>query len=137
MALYSATYDNLANIDEQVRQVAIDAGLSEKDVYDVELAVDEACTNIIDHSYGGEGLGDIEVVCEIIDPGLKIIIIDSGCFFNPDAIPLPDVKKPMKLRPEGGLGLFFMRNLMDEVHFDPCRDNGTTLTMVKYKKIIK
>lgn len=137
MTLYSATYTNLATIDEQVRKFAIDAGLSEKEVYDVELAVDEACTNIIDHSYGGEGLGEIECICEIIDGGLKIIIIDSGCFFNPDAIPIPDVNKPMKLRPEGGLGLFFMRNLMDEVHFDPCKEDGTTLTMIKYKKNIK
>ena len=84
MTQYSATYENLAKIDEQVRQAALKAGLSEKDIYDVELAVDEACTNIIDHSYGGEGLGEIECDCFSITEGLKIIIHDTGCFFNPE-----------------------------------------------------
>ena len=82
MTQYSATYDNLAKIDDQVRQAALIAGLSVKDIYDVELAVDEACTNIIDHSYGGEGLGEIECECFSIPEGLKIIIHDSGLFLR-------------------------------------------------------
>lgn len=134
MSQYSATYDNLAKIDDQVRQAALKAGLSEKEIYDVELAVDEACTNIIDHSYGGEGLGEIECVCFDIPEGLKIIIHDSGCFFNPNAVPTPNVNLPMAKRSEGGLGLFFMRRLMDEVIFDPCKGSGTMLTMIKRKK---
>jgi anti-sigma regulatory factor (Ser/Thr protein kinase) len=44
MTIYSATYENLAKIDQQVRIAAIAAGLSEDDAYSVELAVDEACT---------------------------------------------------------------------------------------------
>lgn len=134
MTQYSATYDNLAKIDDQVRQAALIAGLSLKDIYDVELAVDEACTNIIDHSYGGEGLGEIECECFTISEGLKIIIHDSGCFFDPGAVPIPNVKLPMSKRSEGGLGLYFMRRLMDEVTFDPCQESGTILTMVKRKQ---
>jgi serine/threonine-protein kinase RsbW len=134
MSQYSATYDNLAKIDDQVRQAALKAGLSEKEIYDVELAVDEACTNIIDHSYGGEGLGEIDCVCIDIPEGLKIVIHDSGCFFNSNKVPTPNVNLPMAKRSEGGLGLFFMRRLMDEVIFDPCKDSGTMLTMIKRKK---
>jgi serine/threonine-protein kinase RsbW len=137
MTQYSATYGNLAKIDDQVRQAALMAGLSVKDIYDVELAVDEACTNIIDHSYGGEGLGEIECECFSISEGLKIIIHDSGCFFDPDAVPPPNVNLPMSKRSEGGLGLYFMRRLMDEVSFDACKGSGTILTMIKRKQIGK
>lgn len=134
MTVYSATYDNLAKIDKQVRKAALKAGLSENDVYDVELAVDEACTNIIDHSYGGEGLGDIECVCQSIPEGIKIIIHDKGCFFDPNKVPTPNMKIPVAKRSEGGLGVYFMRRLMDEVSFDPCKESGTVLTMIKRKK---
>jgi serine/threonine-protein kinase RsbW len=137
MTIYSATYENLAKIDQQVRIAAIAAGLSEDDAYSVELAVDEACTNIIDHSYGGEGLGEIDCVCQTLADGLKIIIYDTGCFFNPEGIPAPDVHKPVNNRPEGGLGLFFMRSLMDEIIFDPCKGSGTSLTMIKRKHTSK
>ncbi len=131
MTVYPAIYESLAKIDKQVRQAAIDAGFSENDAYDVELAVDEACTNIIDYSYGGEGLGEIECVCQQLSDGLKIIIVDTGCFFNPAGIPSTNVNLSLENRPEGGLGLFFIHQLMDEVKYDPCEGNGTTLTMIK------
>ena len=137
MALYSATYESLAKIDQQVRSAAIAAGLNDDDAYSVELAVDEACTNIIDHSYGGEGLGEIECVCQTLSDGLKIIIFDSGCFFNPEGVPMPDVHQPLEKRSEGGLGLFFIHQMMDEVIFDQCKGNGTSLTMIKRKSITK
>jgi serine/threonine-protein kinase RsbW len=82
-------------------------------------------------------LGEIDCVCQTLTDGLKIIIYDTGCFFNPEGIPTPDVHQPLTKRTEGGLGLFFMRSLMDEVIFDPCKDSGTSLTMIKRKQISK
>lgn len=133
MTVYNATFDNLAKIDDQVRQAALKAGLSDKDIYEVELAVDEACSNIIEHSYGGEGLGEIDCECLSLPEGLKIVIHDNGCFFDPDKVPPPNFKLPVSKRNEGGLGLYFMRKLMDEVTFDPCHGSGTLLTMIKRK----
>ncbi len=133
MAVYPATIASLEKITSQVVQEAKNAGLSQRAIYDVEIAIDEAVANIIEHSYGGEGKGEIECNCQILPDGLKIILLDTGCLFNPDSIPEPDLKSPLENRKEGGLGLFFMRKLMDEVVFDPCEGRGTLLTMIKRK----
>jgi serine/threonine-protein kinase RsbW len=134
MTAYSATFDNLGRITNQVVEAARVAGLSEKSIYEVEVAIDEACTNIIEHSYGEQGHGEIDCICQILPDGLKIILRDSGCYFNPDRIPSPDLISPLSKRKPRGLGLFFMRKLMDEVKFDPCEGQGTLLTMVKRKE---
>lgn len=131
MTIYPAKIESLAVISGQVIQQAKIAGLSEKAIYDVEVALDEAVVNIIEHSYGGQGTGEIECTCQILPDGLQIVLHDSGCFFNPDDVPEPDLTSPLDERKTGGLGLYFMRKLMDEVTFDPCAGRGTRLTMFK------
>ncbi len=133
MAVYPAVIASLDKITRQVVQEAKNAGLSDRAQYDVEVAIDEACANIIEHSYGGEVGGEIECICQILPDGLKIVLHDTGCFFDPNSVPEPDLKAPLDQRKEGGLGLFFMRKLMDEVIFDPCQGQGTLLTMIKRK----
>lgn len=54
---YPANYKSLATISQFIIEQAEDAGFSPKDVYAIQIAVDEACSNIIDHAYGGENLG--------------------------------------------------------------------------------
>lgn len=135
MPVFPATFDSLAIICEKVRQAAINAGFTRTEVYEIELAVDEACSNIIEHSYGGEGLGDIECKCINRKSDFKIILRDTGCCFTPTDLPEPDLVSPVNKRHEGGLGLFYMRHVMDEISFEPCEGNGTILTMTKYKKL--
>jgi serine/threonine-protein kinase RsbW len=105
--------------------------LDEKSTYQVETAVDEACSNIIEHAYGGEDRGDIQIEC-ISNPGkLTIIIKDQGKPFDPDLVNLPRTNSSLEERPDHGLGLFFMRRWMDSVHFDFSKNHGNTLTMIK------
>jgi serine/threonine-protein kinase RsbW len=137
MAVYQAIYNSLARICDQVSQAAFDFGFSKEEVYEVELAVDEACANIIEHSYGGECEGNIEVNCFYQNEEFRIIIRDYGCSFNPDQVPAPDLVSPVNQRREGGLGLYFMHHGMDDINFKPIDGNGTILTMIKYKKSAK
>jgi len=134
MAVYKAVYDSLARICDQVSQAAIDFGFTKEEVYEIELAVDEACTNIIEHSYGGECEGNIEVKNFEDNGKFTIVIRDYGCSFTPDHVAAPDLVSPVNQRREGGLGLYFMRHGMDDINFQPIDGNGTILTMVKYKK---
>lgn len=134
MVVYPAELASLAKITDQVQKAAKQAGLSERAQYDVEVAIDEACANIIEHSYAGEAGGEIECTCQILPEGLKIVLHDTGCFFDPNEVPEPDIHSPLDQRKEGGLGLYFMRKLMDEVIFDPCQGQGTLLTMIKRKE---
>jgi serine/threonine-protein kinase RsbW len=100
----------------------------------VQLAVDEACSNIIEHAYGGEDRGVIECSHRIRDGDLTIVLRDYGQPFDPAAVPEPDVEAGLEERPEGGLGLFFIRKIMDEVIFEFDSVTGNVLTLVKRKK---
>lgn len=100
----------------------------------VETAVDEACSNIIEHAYGGEGIGDIEITYQINAKCLTIILRDFGKPFDPSKIPEPQLTAPLEKRKSHGLGLFFIRKMMDEVHFDFSNETGNVLTMVKRKE---
>ncbi|HLF27864.1 MAG TPA: ATP-binding protein [Anaerolineae bacterium] len=128
-------YENLARISDFITQVARDAGFDEDDVFHIQMAVDEACSNIIEHAYGQAGDGDIDLLCRVAENGdLVVEIRDHGQPFDPDQVPFPKIEgdnvdlESMKV---GGLGLFFMRKLMDEVNFRFDPGAGNHLTMVK------
>ena len=103
-------------------------------VYAVQLAVDEACSNIIEHAYGGEGRGDIICVCDSHDQGLTVTLQDKGRPFNPREIPEPDLHCRLEDRQEGGLGLYIIYQLMDEVKFDFISQSGNVLKLVKLRE---
>ena len=73
---FPGRFEGLAAISEFVTRAAMDAGLDARAIYAVQLAVDEACSNIIEHAYGGEGRGNIECTCRVNDMGLTIILIE-------------------------------------------------------------
>ena len=130
--IFRGEYKNLAKIGKFVVSQAKKAGLTEKDIYNVQLAVDEACTNIIEHAYGGEGIGDIECDCVVSHELIKIVLTDRGSHFNPDSVPDPNVGVPLKKFGPRGAGLYLIKNLMDEIKFE-FSDHGTRLSMVKTK----
>jgi serine/threonine-protein kinase RsbW len=109
--------DNLAKIGEFVTAAARRAGLNDKAVYAVQMAVDEACANIIEHAYGGEGRGSIRLACAVQTDGLQIIILDRGRPFNLAKVPALDTAAPLEKRQVGGMGIFFIHTLMDRVEF--------------------
>ena len=131
--IYPANYKSLAPISQFIVEQAEEAGFSPSDIYAIQTAVDEACSNIIDHAYGGENLGDIKIKVKDLKNKFHIILVDQGIPFNPEDIPEPDITSPLEIRKERGLGIFFMRNLMDNVQFEFSSTEGNTLTMVKYK----
>ena len=129
--IFPGRLSSLVDIREFVVKAARSAGFNDKDVYAVELAVDEACTNIIEHAYEGKGGGEIECTCDIKPDQLVITIKDQGKPFNPDVIPEPDFSVGLEALKPRGAGLFIMRKMMDEVAFKFDRKKGNTLRMVK------
>ena len=97
---------------------------------DVQLAVDEICSNVITHGYQGQG-GKIEVTVEPIDGGVEVVVRDWGKAFDPETVAVPKVDAPLELRSLGGLGLFLVRQLMDDVRFEFDGERGNSVTMVK------
>lgn len=125
--------ESLALISKWITHQAKDAGLDETDIYAVDLAVDEAFTNIVEHAYGGEGQGEIECTCQLKENKLIITMRDFGKSFDPEKIPAPNAKARLAELKSGGAGLFLIRKMMDEVRFDFNPKTGNVLTMVKYK----
>lgn len=130
---FPGNYQSLEAISEFIVEQAEQASFSPKEVYAIQTAVDEACANIIDHAYGGENKGEIEIKISKIKNGLRIILQDNGEPFDPAEVPEPDITSPLEIRKERGLGIFFMRQLMDKVLFEFSQKEGNTLTLVKYK----
>ncbi len=122
--------ENLARIGNWIMESARACGLNEDDAFRVQLAVDEACTNVIEHAYEGQG-GPIELSCRREGPEVRVTIHDWGRPFDPTTIQPPDLGAPLKDRQIGGLGLHFMHVLMDRVQFTFDAVKGNVLTMVK------
>jgi serine/threonine-protein kinase RsbW len=132
--IFPGRFESLAGIRKFVFQAASDAGFDEKDIYAVELAVDEACSNIIEHAYGGEDKGDIECTCNDLNGSLEIIIRDGGRPFDPEAVTPPNFSVALTdLKPRGA-GLFLIHNMMDDVDFKFSKVKGNEIRMVKHKK---
>lgn len=129
-------YEEIQKICQFVADGAVESGLNETAVFHIELACDEACTNIIEHAYGGEDKGDINISWQLKDAAFTITFHDNGRSFDPDAVPkptLPPTPPDIDNVKVGGLGIHFMRQLMDDVHFDFDEKEGNTLVLVKNK----
>lgn len=117
---------------EMIRHAAYMAGFEESEAKQIELVAEEVLVNIITHGYPGEHIGDVEIESHSPRRGqLKLVIRDQGPAFNPLEQKRPvDCEAPLEKRPIGGLGLFFMDKLMNEVTYT--RENGSNiLTLFK------
>jgi serine/threonine-protein kinase RsbW len=126
-----ATLDSLAKISMFVTDATSRAGLDDHAAWQVQLAVDEASTNIIQHGYGDDAPGDIELGWRVDGSDLVVTLRDRGRRFNPDDVPAPDISSPLEERQAGGLGLYLMGRLMDSVAFEFDDIQGNLLKMTK------
>ena len=126
------TLDSLAKISDFITDATTRAGLDDHAAWQVQLAVDEAATNIIQHGYEDAARGDIELAWYLDADQLVVTLRDYGRRFNPDDVPAPDITSPLEERQAGGLGLYIMSRLMDSVRFDFDDAQGNLLTMAKH-----
>lgn len=128
-----ATMDNLQELVRFVSDCAVHCGFSEKRIKKIELATEEALVNIINYAYE-ENTGDVEIICSL-DTNKQFIIdiVDSGVPFDAFSIDDPDVTSDLLERPIGGLGIFLIKQLMDNVAYYR-KDGKNMLTLVMGKK---
>lgn len=104
------------------------AGLTEKTRRLVTLAVDEACANIIRHTYNNEFHHTIELKCRVNDNRLEFCLVDFGNPMNVEEIKHRELSE---IRP-GGLGTFFMQNIMDRIEYENLSPRGNQVKLIKY-----
>lgn len=130
--IVKSTTNNLSVVRDFVREAALEAGADDSAIDKIILAVDEACTNVIKHAYKYSPEGDINVSVRSDNNKFVIEITDHGIIFDPYGIPEPDIKKYYKERRVGGLGMFLMKKLMDEVNYMNVAGNRNRVRLVKY-----
>ncbi|HET9493768.1 MAG TPA: SpoIIE family protein phosphatase [Chloroflexia bacterium] len=126
-----ATVENLPVLRQFVEEACLQAGISEDVTFAFKLAVDEVCTNIVTHGYAGLTPGPIEVTFRKNAQQAAITITDRGHPFDPDQAARPDLEASWEDRQIGGLGLYFVHELMDRVSYWSDPTKGNHLTMVK------
>jgi len=124
-------FEYLATIADFIAEAGRDAGFDQDTIFHVQMAVDEACSNVIEHAYQGQNKGDITLSCDCDKKEWVIAIFDTGRSFDPSSIPEPNLNTNLDDIKTGGLGLYFMHQLMDEVEFSFDEQRGNRLRMVK------
>lgn len=134
-------YEHVQQLCQFVADGARSCGLDDTAVFHVELACDEACTNVIEHGYGGEDRGEITVSWQLVEDEFVITIHDNGRRFDPDIVPTPATVTEESISEEelmetlkvGGLGVHFIRKLMDDVQFVSNKNGNDCVLKKKIK----
>jgi serine/threonine-protein kinase RsbW len=124
--------ENLSEIREFINSLVRKIGISPEVSEDIILAVDEACTNIIKHSYKYFPDGEIIVKVKYSNNKISISIIDYGEYFHPHKIQKPDLREYYKHKKVGGLGMYLMKTLMDEVKYSSIPGKYNQVLLTKY-----
>jgi len=129
-AVFAAKLDNLEPMLDFIEQSARAIGFDTRKSNQIRLASEEALVNVINYAYPDKQ-GDIEITCNTDDKRLLLEIVDRGIPFDPLSLPEPDITLPMEKRKIGGLGIFLVRSIMDEVRYRR-EGNQNVFTMVKH-----
>ncbi len=123
--------ENLALIREFVTTVGAQAGLAENEIGKLELAVDEACANVIEHAYGHDATKEVTVSANFDGDSITFVIEDVGKGFDPAQIQQEELESLIAKRKDGGLGMRLIKTLMDEVQYEIGPGHKNELRMTK------
>lgn len=133
-ATFTNNLANLFHMHQFVRRAAIDAGFSNVPLGDIELATVEACANVVKHAYRNvpPDQGRIEISVHVDAQRFEVCLTDWGEPFDPPVgrVPRPDIERMVLEGRRGGMGIFFMQSLMDEVVWEirPGEQNQVRMT---------
>ncbi len=125
----SSHIDAITDARHWAAEHARKSGFSREAVFAIELAIGEAVTNIIRHAYQEQPNHKIHLSLTIDKIQFKVTIVDFGRKFDPDSHHPPNLDTPH----EGGYGIYLIKKVMDEVHYDTSPPKGTRLDMIKYR----
>lgn len=106
------------------------AGFGDRTIAELELALTEALSNVIRHSYAGAGDEEIRLSASVDDAALTLTVRDFGTKFDRSTYQPVDLDAPQV----GGYGVYFIESVMDEVDWDTSPERGTLLRMVRFRR---
>ena len=114
------------------REAAVTVGFVGSALSQIEVAVEEAVTNVQQHAYDAEENSTYDLICELLPAALRIIIREHGIPFDPSRIPAYKGAHDLSEASTAGMGVFFMRSLMDECTFRNLGAEGKETCLVKH-----
>lgn len=121
----------LGRLSAAVEEFGDRVGLSTKVVFTLNLVLDELVTNVVSYGYGDDpGEHQLSVGLSVGDGKVTAVLEDDGLPFDPLSKSLPDLDSPLDQRGVGGLGVHFVRTMMDRVDYQRVGDHNR-LTLVK------
>ena len=123
--------ENLSMIRDFVKSIGVQAGMSDMDVARLELAVDEACSNVMEHAYNSDSTKEVSIRATVDDHSVQIKVIDTGKGFDPAAVEQMKLEDLVSAKRTGGLGMRLMKSFMDEVHYEMVPGVKNELMMIK------
>jgi len=132
--IVNANLAQLTAISRFVTSWARDAGFDEERIQDIELAVEELCTNIIQHGYSPGSSGTIEIRCEDEGEWGSIYILDRAPHFDPCSWSSSPSRKDISTTKPGGRGIAIVNRLVDGLEYEENPDGGNCVRMIKKKQ---
>jgi anti-sigma regulatory factor (Ser/Thr protein kinase) len=117
MIMVAAREEELPKVTAFIDEVMSYAGFGKKKISDIELAVEEAVVNIIQHGYRGSE-GTILIKSDFYGGCLTLTIEDQAPRFDPTQLDMPNLSADLEERPIGGLGIHLIKSLVDEIKYE-------------------
>jgi len=121
----------IEHVCDSVAKFGNSHSLSQKIIFALHLALDEILTNIISYGYEDKKEHIIDICLSLRQRELSLEIEDDSKPFNPSDAPKPDINKPLEERKIGGLGIYLVENLMDDLEYKT--HNGKNLLILRKK----
>ncbi|MEY4908403.1 MAG: hypothetical protein RL260_2121 [Pseudomonadota bacterium] len=112
-------------------QVCTRAGLAAEIRNDLQVVLDEVCSNVFKHAYATPG-GMLRLIVCRLPAAIEMTFIDQGQAFDPLSLPAPDLTLPLDERPLGGLGIHLVRQMTDQQSYRHSTAEGNRLSLTKF-----
>ena len=124
----------LSRLAETIESHGAFRGWSMKWIMNITLSLDELVTNIVSYGYRDTDEHEIRVTLTERDRALMVVLEDDGIAFNPlSEAAMPDLEASVEERRIGGLGVYFVKSLMDEVSYER-RDERNRITLIQHAR---
>jgi serine/threonine-protein kinase RsbW len=123
--------EEMAQLEPFIEEVSENFGIAPETVFQLNLALDEALANSVNYAYANGEEGEIILEASKENQDVVFRLIDEGVPFDPTQEgEAPDVSSAAEDRPVGGLGIFLIKQMMDEVSYER-KDGQNILKMIK------
>jgi serine/threonine-protein kinase RsbW len=123
--------ENLSMIRDFVKSIGAQSGMGDMEIAKLEMAVDEACSNVMEHAYNADSTKEVSIRATVDANVVQIEVIDTGKGFDPSSIEQLKLEDLVSAKRTGGLGMRLMKSFMDEVHYEIVPGVKNELRMVK------